>query len=245
MRPIKRRPLSTPTLTKLAELQRRVETDASPRDRAQALWDNKPEAAFREIKATLNEMAPGRSRCMYCEDNMGDHIDHFWPKAKFARGAFCWHNYLLACSHCNSNLKRDQFPQDDCGNPLLVDPTAENPADHLLFLHTTGEYCAIGSKGEETIRVFGLNDDSPPRRLPTGRKRALTELRALLELYDHQIGEDDPGAAMTRECACEYPFSSVLVWLLEVASQPGAAHVVGERMLSLLVCHDVASWLKS
>lgn len=242
MRPIKRAALSTPTLKKLAELQAKVQVDPSPRERAQILWDRKPKRAFQEIREALVEMAPGRARCLYCEDSMGTDIDHFWPKADYPPGAFCWHNYLLACSHCNSNIKREHFPRDQRGEPLLIDPTCDDPCDHLLFSPTTGEFWAVGSKGEQTIAVFGLNDDTPPRRLPTVRKHALIELAALIEHYDRQISEGDPRAAETRNCARQHPFSSVLVWLVSVASQPGAAHVIGERLVDLVERHAVASW---
>ncbi|NOY25886.1 MAG: HNH endonuclease, partial [Oligoflexia bacterium] len=105
-------------------------------------------------------MASGRARCMYCEDSLGTDIDHFRPKADFPQRAFAWPNYLLACSHCNSNLKRNAFPIDGNGDPLLLDPSADNPAEHLLFSPSTGEFVSVGAKGQESIRVFGLNDDT-------------------------------------------------------------------------------------
>ncbi len=210
MRRLERPSLSAPTLAKLAELQTRLRAAPTPREHVKTLWQGKPSRAFAEIRQTLFEMAPSRSRCMYCEDSMGTDIDHFWPKADYPQGAFCWHNYLLACSHCNSNEKREQFPRDERGNPLLIDPTTEEPSDHLLFLPSTGEFRSLDAKGEHTISVFGLNDDAPPRRLPTGRKDALINFIALLELerYDQQTAQQDPDAARTRECACRHPFSS-------------------------------------
>jgi hypothetical protein len=243
MRRIDRQPLSTDALRKLAELQRRVQDEPSPRVCVQKLWDSKPKAAFAEIRETLQKMAPGRSRCMYCEDSMATDIEHFWPKLDFPMGAFCWNNYLLACSYCNSNLKRDRFPRDERGDPLLVDPTSEDdPGEHLLFLPSSGEFRSRSRKGDETIDVFGLNDDSSPRRMCTGRKRALRHLKSLLLTYDREVEATDPAAIDTRECILEHPFSSVLMWLLKVASQPGGAVVLGAEIIEIIDRHDIGAW---
>ncbi|MGW0577505.1 HNH endonuclease [Streptomyces sp. NPDC002920] len=109
------------------------------------------------MKTLLESMAHGRARCMYCDDSRGTDIDHFQPLKLAPLRAFTWDNHLLACSFCNSNLKRDQYPVDTAGACLLVDPTADDPADHLYLLLRCGEYDSYGAKGEHTIRVFGLN----------------------------------------------------------------------------------------
>jgi hypothetical protein len=243
MRAIKRSALSNATLKRLGELQAKVQTDASPRDRARLLWESKPKPAFAEIREALCDMAPGRSRCMYCEDSMGTDIDHFWPKADYPQGTFCWYNYLLACSHCNSNLKREKFPRDEDGKPLLVDPTGEDPATHLLFIPENGEFSPVGVKGDITIEVFGLNDDLPPRRLPTERKRALGILKLLLRDYDRQVRAGDPSADETRAMVIEHPFSSVLTWLLTVIAQPGGEHVIDKTIVRIIKRHRVSTWL--
>ena len=60
-------------------------------------------------------MAPGVQRCMYCLDSLGTDIDHFEPKSRRPLRTFCWHNHLLACSRCNSNYKREEYPCDGFG----------------------------------------------------------------------------------------------------------------------------------
>ncbi|MCX4768068.1 hypothetical protein OG562_45585 [Streptomyces sp. NBC_01275] len=59
------------------------------------------------------------------------------------------------CMHCD-----DQCPVDAAGACLLVDPTVDpttdDPADHLFLLLRCGEYDFSSKKGEHTIRVFGL-----------------------------------------------------------------------------------------
>ncbi|HVT09056.1 MAG TPA: HNH endonuclease [Polyangia bacterium] len=102
-------------------------------------------------------MAAGRQRCMYCEDSQGTDIDHFCPKSEYPLGTFDWGNLLLACSYCNSNAKRTEFPRDEEDEPLLIDPTSEDPFEHLTFVPDTGTYQPQTTKGEETCRVFALN----------------------------------------------------------------------------------------
>lgn len=96
---------------------------------------------------------------MYCEDSAAAHIDHFRPRSIDPLSTFTWENYLLACSICNSNYKRDAFPVDHNGEAVLLDPTVDEPADHLQFSPTTGRYDPIpgSAKADESIRVFGLN----------------------------------------------------------------------------------------
>src|SRR5262249_49745302 len=123
--------------------------------RANALWDQERTVAFDEIVERLRRMAPGNVRCMYCESNEASDIDHFWPKNMYPGRAYTWDNYLWACSICNSN-KRDQFPTDERGQPLLITPMEEDPRDHLELRPKTGKYAALTPKGEHSIQVFGL-----------------------------------------------------------------------------------------
>lgn len=247
MRRIHRARLSDETLRKLGKLSQTVREDVEPKQRAKSLWNSKPDKAFSEIREALQSMAPGRSRCMYCEDSQGTDIDHFWPKSTYPAGAFCWPNYLLACSYCNSNLKREQFPTNEHGDPLLLDPSdpCDDPRRHLLFLPTNGEFRAIGSKGQPSIDVFGLNDDTPPRQLPTARKDALVCLQASLLLYDRQVRSGDHASAeRTRGTILRYPFSSVLVWLLDTVSRPGAVRVLDDpELIELIERYQVSGWL--
>lgn len=90
------------------------------------------------VRSVLQGMAGGRIRCMYCEDSLGTDIHHFRPQVLAPALAFSWSNYLLACAHCNSNRKRSVFPLDRAGLPLFVDPTAEDPLEHLALLPTSG-----------------------------------------------------------------------------------------------------------
>lgn len=148
-------------------------------------------AAFRDIRESLESMARGRLRCFYCEDSAPTHIDHFEPIKRSPLGAFTWANYLLACSRCNSNYKRDEYPLDAAGNVLLVNPVTEDPLLHLNYSADIGEFGWRTEKGRRTIEVFGLNDGD----LPQGRVDAWVTICALIPRYADACDSGDTAEA--------------------------------------------------
>ncbi|MFJ9519367.1 HNH endonuclease [Kitasatospora sp. NPDC101801] len=145
-------------MTKLCDFRTEKIREAGATSQAAHEQWKAAKAARIHIKGLLEQMAPGRVRCMYCLDNQGTDIDHFEPKARTPLRTFCWDNHVLACSYCNSNVKRDLFPCDPAtGACLLIDPTVDDPADHLKLLLKSGELKWRTSKGRRSIEVFGLN----------------------------------------------------------------------------------------
>jgi hypothetical protein len=145
---------------------------------------------------------------MYCDDNLGTDIDHFQPLEKAPQRAFEWLNHLLACSHCNSNVKRSQYPVDGEGVCLLIDPTTEDPATHLMLLLKSGEYAPVdGSpKGEATIKVFGLNRPD----LIRGRLNAFHRARSNLRDWHSLRQQADPEADVVERALLDSPFIDVV-----------------------------------
>jgi uncharacterized protein (TIGR02646 family) len=191
VRKLHRLAIERPTHAVLADLQKKVDAATSPAGTAAKLWKaqragKKRAAAFDDVRGTLSKMASARERCMYCEDSLGTDIDHFRPKATYPEHAFSWHNYLLACSHCNSNEKRAVFPLDAAGAPLLVSPVDDEPTDHFVLVPETGRLEPRTNRGVETEKVFGLNRNE---RLEKGRRDTW---RILLKIVR------DAGAARTR-----------------------------------------------
>jgi len=88
----------------------------------------------------LKTMAGPRERCMYCGDSHGTDIEHFWPKTPYPERMFRWPNLLLSCTECG-RFKGNRFPLDN-GTPVLVDPTADEPWQHLDFDPDTGNISA-------------------------------------------------------------------------------------------------------
>ena len=136
------------------------------RSRAKDAWKS-----VADVRTTLHDMQAGK--CCYCERRIpscgpGQEIEHYWPKAHYDDKRNLWKNLLLACDRCN-HKKLDSFPLDDCGQPLVIDPTSANvnPESEITFTtqyRDAGEYRLMGqavptngsSRGDTTIEVVGL-----------------------------------------------------------------------------------------
>jgi uncharacterized protein (TIGR02646 family) len=213
MRKIARRPLSKSSREVLDELQAAVDNSSTPAVDVQVLWSRRRSgknrrAAFEHVRATLGQMASGRERCMYCEDSAGTDIEHFYPKSMYPSRCFRWHNYLLACSHCNSNEKRTQFPLDSDSAPLLLDPTKDDPYEHIAFVPETGQFQGVTPQGERTVAEFGLN-----RRqiLERGRRTTWITLTALFKECESAIrAKDDDWKKKVVQAVRALSFQSVV-----------------------------------
>ncbi|NMO18219.1 HNH endonuclease [Pyxidicoccus fallax] len=240
MRKLDREPLSPEAMQFLAGRTQKVLAAPDRSEEARRLWDQKGRA-FDEIRATLELMSSGHERCMYCEDSAGTDIEHFWPKATYPDKAFTWANYLLACSTCNSNHKREQFPLDAAGAPLLVDPTVEEPRDHLSLSGRTGKLVHRTPKGEKSIEVFGL----ARHILEKGRRDAWGALQSFLVAYDHACSHQDwMRAREVQRIICGHPFASVFGWFMDAARSPAAAMLINKHCLAVLEKYpDIQHWL--
>ncbi|MBB6053665.1 retron system putative HNH endonuclease [Armatimonas rosea] len=116
-----------------------------------------------EIKLALEAMFHGK--CAFCEACIThvaySDIEHFRPKAHFEHLTFVWENLLLACPRCNQGHKRDHFPLAPDGTSLLLDPTKDNPTEHLHFRwhaqSNTSVVLGKTTRGRTTRRLLGLN----------------------------------------------------------------------------------------
>lgn len=117
-----------------------------------------------------------------------------------------WDNLLLSCPDCNrtrrhegvASGKASRFPLDDetrrafdigeeiREKPLLLDPTVDNPADHLVY-DREGKVFSDTLRGQTTVTVLGLNRPS----LIVARKRAITELNYTLEIVLSYAEKED------------------------------------------------------
>src|SRR5207253_3495221 len=104
-----------------------------------------------------------RQRRMYCLHSHGTDIEHFWPKQPFPERMFAWPSLLLCCAECG-RFKGDRFPLANA-EPLLIDPTAEDPWLHLDFDPLTGNIVArfdpdreiYSEKGVKMVEVLHLD----------------------------------------------------------------------------------------
>ncbi|HRI71842.1 MAG TPA: hypothetical protein PK156_46735 [Polyangium sp.] len=192
----------------LGDWQAEVEvlpTHAARKVEADRLWTtkrkNKP--FLDVIVKALDAMVAPHRRCMFCEDNSGYQVEHFWPKAIFPKLTFEWLNFLYACGQCNGK-KSDRFavyaPNGDvieikksddepsCGFPGLLNPRHENPLDFLKLdlKPDMFEFGYIPPKGTQaydrayrTVEWLGLNK----RGLPKWRESAYYDYRLRLQEY--------------------------------------------------------------
>lgn len=230
MIPITRQPLDNELGSRLNARTAELAAKKHSSEAARRVWRSAA-VERRRLREQLGRMAAGIMRCMYCGDNLGTDIDHFQPISHAPLRTFDWPNHLLACSFCNSNQKRDTFPCDIKGQHLLIDPTAEDPNDHLRLVLGTGEYRHLTTKGQATILVFGLNRAD----LVRGRAGAFHTRKAVVCHARRLFYEDRKDeAAWCLKALTEEPHASVLHAMLRSTDLPGAAGVLGADVLVAL-----------
>ena len=256
MRKVDRLPLSTTTLDFLKKRQLRVieagdqaaqpsKRQAAQYEEARRLWGSsyKDNEAFDEVRKTLREMAPGHEFCMYCEYSHGSAIEHFAPMEKDPANAFEWDNYLWSCSVCNSNYKGPQFPLDESGLPLLINPAREEPREHIEFSPRSGKLSGRTPKGNTTIAVLGFDRRG---NLDNTRLFAWGSVQRCLVSYDEACTEGNSVRALeVQRDLCQHPHASLLSLLIEVLEKPGGALLVAERRCGpiLAAYPEIRSWV--
>ncbi|MBI3467364.1 MAG: hypothetical protein HY000_30510 [Planctomycetes bacterium] len=126
-------------------------------------------------------------KCAFCESRVthvayGD-VEHFRPKGGYRQSpeddlvqpgyywlAYEWSNLFFACQLCNQRFKRNHFPLLDTAkratshvmdvsveSPVFLDPSAEDPAEHIAFREEYAYALDGSARGEATIAALGLN----------------------------------------------------------------------------------------
>lgn len=163
-------------------------------------------------------------KCAYCESRMlhvtdGD-VEHFRSKsgyqqkkgAKIKRPgyywlAYEWSNLLIACDKCNRKHKKSLFPLVDESRrakshldgidheePVLIDPTNEDPEDMISFRYDVPYPVNGNFRGDTTITIVGLDRED----LNEMRREHLDKVR-----YLQIIAEADPPLPETGMAASE------------------------------------------
>jgi uncharacterized protein (TIGR02646 family) len=215
--------------TRLKELSAQLQADDANANRARTRW-NSARSERSDIRIYLARMAPGIERCMYCGDNIGSDIDHFEPISRAPLRTFDWFNHLLACGFCN-NRKRSKYPCDETGKGLVIDPTSEDPSEHIRLVLRTGRYRELTLRGELTIGIFGLNRGD----LVQGRYDAFMTRGAVLCYAQLLIAQDREDEGRQRLAAMrEEPHASVLRAMVNVVGMEGAEDVLGTDVFNAL-----------
>lgn len=236
---IVRSDLPVHTVAKMGELTQAINLIPSTErpEKARASWGSHS-TVRKSVRTVLGEMAVGFTTCMYCGESRGTDVDHFEPIARNPLRTFDWLNHVLACSMCNSHRKGKLFPVDVDGEPLLIDPTAEDPFDHLLLTLSLGVYSPLTPKGETTIEVLGLND----RGLPKGRMHARKVVGLALREWDRARDRERADEMLEQvHTVQDQPMADVCQSMLRQALSPGADIVFSESpdLLALLRREDL------
>lgn len=180
-----------------------------------------------------------RDKCAYCEkrvnfDKTGvAFLDRFRPVSGIigANGkvaadgywwlAFEWSNMYGCCAMCN-RAKGSRFPvsgsrvtykdRDAIGRekPLLLDPCADDPDEHLLF-HDDGKVSGLTERGRTTVELFALN------------RGELLNLRGAVAKELLARRSYAPSSPAGEDLDPTLPFIAMRRQLLKRAPQPSAA----------------------
>ncbi|MGW3013792.1 hypothetical protein ACWC9R_33930 [Streptomyces sp. NPDC001219] len=215
----------------------KVPEEKKRKEEAAQLWRNK--TVRREIRAparaVLSEMAPGIDGCMYCGNHKATDVEHYEPKSRRPLRTFCWFNYLLVCSECNSGVKGAKFPLDRLGQPALIDPTREDPFRHLRLVLPICAYVGLTERGQKTIDALKLNE----RQLPESRKDALDRIGTLLFGWTHAVAAgDERWRTGIVQGVREHPYADVVQALLREAEADDAEAYFREYRYLLPLLRD-------
>lgn len=201
------------TLEKLSEFQSEIDClpDFSEKvEKAKKLFpqkNKKGNSTFNDVKKTLTLMCSGARRCMYCEDSVGDEVEHIKPKTLYPEKCFDWNNYLYACGTCNgpknnnyaifdtnggfvniSPAKGQTPTQPPAGTDVLINPRIDNPLDYcILDLKNTFKFVVVATDFKEKKRaeytfneVLRLNEREYLRK---ARQNAYENFKSRLHRY--------------------------------------------------------------
>jgi 5-methylcytosine-specific restriction endonuclease McrA len=223
------------TMQQLATASQKERTDV-----ARASWNNGDgsRAALTEI---LNRMAPGRQCCMYCSDGQGTSVDHYEPINVAPGKTWDWDNHILACSICNSSNKRGQFPKNAIGEPLFLNPTVDDPFDHLVLAPSTGTYMGSTDRGTFTADQL-LNRELLERGRQAAWHDALDHIRA----YARAVQANDADQCRLRQFRLtQRPNLDAFYSVLRYAASPTASVLVPSDVVGHILNHKVEflAWL--
>ncbi|MFO0602028.1 MAG: hypothetical protein U0324_02585 [Polyangiales bacterium] len=195
---------------------------------------NDVERGERPVREALRALSG--DRCAWCEAALGAllEVEHYLPQSHFPHLRYCWLNLLPACGLCNG-AKLTWYPPELLGRALidpclqgtcagdayvpasvlaeiddrLIEPTFDDPAEHLVFSPVDCTWTPKTGVGERTIKKL-LSD-----RSYTERMQRLSELarefvrhgaaRELVEIYLGLHGHETVFAALLAYWRQFYP----------------------------------------
>ncbi|MCY4387902.1 MAG: hypothetical protein OXC18_12450 [Desulfurellaceae bacterium] len=179
-------------------------------------YKHRTNRVFKVVRTRLADMCPGAQRCGYCEDSVGDEVEHIKPKDLYPQQVFVWENYLFACGQCNggknnrfsvisrgrlrdvTRRRNDPIRRPEAGSPALINPRDEDPlaffdleiTETFVFLPRMDLSGIDEQRAHYTIDTLKLNRDV----LLAARREAYGAYRA--RLFEYRQRRDN-GASET------------------------------------------------
>ncbi len=148
-------------------------------------YNRRENQVFNVVRKQLARMCSGAQRCGYCEDSVGDEVEHIRPKDLYPEDVYLWENYLLACGPCNGGKnnrfaviskgqlfdvtrgRKSPITRPRRGSPAPINPRKEDPLAFLelelentfLFLPRDSLSQVDEIRAEYSIDVLKLNRD--------------------------------------------------------------------------------------
>lgn len=211
--------------------------EANDKKKLAAHWKSSRKTdTMKSVLACLQAMMGPRQRCMYCVDSHGCDIEHFWPKAEFPANMYRWENLLLCCNECG-RFKGSRFPLSGDQQPLLLDPSIDEPWQFLDFDPTTGNITARYNvaaddyeiKGETTIEIFQLDRREA---LAAGYQKTYRDLHKVIKRF-LETADTSPDTLVAE--LIEHDDHGLLGWFFKGNGQTEAA-------LTQLQTDHAAAW---
>ena len=176
---------------KLSEDAVKVLTQKFKRDNSKRVWHKD------YLLSALRDMS--HNKCCYCEVKLDKEsnyltIDHFYNKSKYPDKVVEWENLLPCCQRCNSAKG-----SHDTYKIPIIDPTKDDPKEHLYFYNYNYKYFNGSSLGKNTINVLNLNETERVLyvRAKVGQT-VIEKLELICELIDRYIPDGDNVAEKNR-----------------------------------------------
>ncbi len=181
-------------------------------------YNRRTNRVFKVVRTRLADMCAGARRCGYCEDSVGDEVEHIKPKDIYPERVFVWENYLFACGQCNGGknnrfsvisrgrlrdvTRRRNAPirRRRAGAPALINPRDEDPlaffdleiTETFVFLPRMDLSGIDEQRACYTIDTLKLNRDV----LLAARREAYGAYRARLVEYRQRRDDGASGTAL-------------------------------------------------
>ena len=154
--------------------------------------------------------AASAHKCYFCDTRArgslrGEPVEHYRPKSIYWWLTWSWENLLFSCYECNldkgarfpladgsTKLERGQHPPGD-ERPMLIDPTAEDPREHIEFRPVPGGKWLPMAKTERGRVTLELVCRTDRQYLLVDKWQAhVAAMRPAIDAIDRVMVTEDP-----------------------------------------------------